>query len=526
MTAPKPVDIGDIRPFLDFLLPLAMERTLQGVFARAEQYADTRPHFARGCMWLLEKGSAGVPPVLRLVASRGKTATLPSDWQHSWGDYTTVPLGEPIVGRVARDGVQLSAADEAGWDRPGWAREAGIASYAASPMVYRGEILGVTATFYNRPCPEYLAVWLRWHSLLGHYLGAAVANARAFEAIERLRARLALENEYLREEAKEAQSFGEILGESPATRKMLSHVARVAPTDATVLLLGESGTGKELVARAIHEGSRRRERALVKVNCASVPRELFESEFFGHVRGSFTGAVKDRMGRFELAGGGTLFLDEVGEIPLELQPKLLRVLQEGTFERIGDETTRSVDVRVIGATNRDLSAEVAAGRFRQDLYFRLSVFPVELPPLRERGDDVLILTRHLLGLACRRLGNAPPPLTATHETQLREYDWPGNVRELQNVIERAAILSRGGELLLPPLPRTRPAPPPLTSADEGGKDILTDAQWRQFERRNLLLALEQTGWRVQGPDSAAELLGIPPTTLRSRIKALRVKRTG
>ncbi|MBI5446190.1 MAG: sigma 54-interacting transcriptional regulator [Deltaproteobacteria bacterium] len=518
------MDIGDVRPFLDFLLPLALERTLQGVFSRAEQYADTRPHFARGCMWLLEEPAAGEPPVLRLAANRGKTETLPSDWRHSRGDYTTVPLDEPIVGRVARDGVQLSAADEAGWDRPPWAREAGIVSYAASPMVHKGEVLGVTATFYNRPCPEYLATWLRWHSVLGHYLGAAVANARAFEAIERLRARLTLENEYLREEAREVQAFGEILGESPAMRRMLSHVARVAPTDASVLLLGESGTGKELVARAIHEGSRRRERTLVKVNCASVPRELFESEFFGHVRGSFTGAVKDRTGRFELAEGGTLFLDEVGEIPLELQPKLLRVLQEGTFERIGDEKTRRVDVRVIAATNRDLSGEVAAGRFRQDLYFRLSVFPIELPPLRERPEDLPVLARHFLALACRRLGTPPPALTAAHETRLREYDWPGNVRELQNLVERTAILSRGGELLLPPLPRSRPAPPASSLPDPDGGAILTDAQWRELERRNLLLALEQTGWTLQGPGSAAELLGIPPTTLRSRMKALGVER--
>src|SRR5438094_222791 len=231
-----------------------------------------------------------------------------------------------------------------------------------------------------------------------------------------------------------------------ALQKCLAQIATVAPTEANVIILGESGTGKELVARAIHDLSARKDRPLVRVNCASIPQELFESEFFGHVRGAFTGAIKDRVGRFELADDGTLFLDEVGEIPLELQSKLLRVLQEGQFERVGDESTRTVKVRLIAATNRDLLAEARAGRFRLDLYYRLSVFPIEVPSLRERLEDVGELAEHFIKQASRRLGVPRPRLTKIQAQELQSYDWPGNVRELQNVIERAVILAKGGKL--------------------------------------------------------------------------------
>src|ERR1051325_5794206 len=255
---------------------------------------------------------------------------------------------------------------------------------------------------------------------------------------------LEFENEYLHEETR--GNYRDIIGESPALKKVLAQIEMVAPTNASVLILGESGTGKELVARAIHDRSPRKTAALVRVNCASVPRELFESEFFGHVRGAFTGAVKDRVGRFELAHGGTLFLDEIGEVPLELQSKLLRVLQEGQFEKVGEERTRTVDVRIIAATNRDLESELKAGRFREDLYYRLSVFPIELPPLRDRTEDIPKLARHFLEQSARKLGVNMPHLTSANLTQLQSYDWPGNVRELQNVIERAVIRARNGQL--------------------------------------------------------------------------------
>lgn len=274
----------------------------------------------------------------------------------------------------------------------------------------------------------------------------AIANARAFEEIESLRQRLELENEYLRSEVKE--NFDRFVGESAALRKVLEQIELVAPVDASVLILGESGTGKELVARSIHERSKRRNRALVKVNCASIPDELFESEFFGHVRGAFTGAVRDRVGRFEVADGGTIFLDEIGEIPLTLQAKLLRILQEGEFEPVGEEHTRHVDVRIIAATNRNLSEEVAGRRFREDLYFRLSVFPLETPPLRARREDIPVLAAHFLKQAVIRfnLHTDTLGLTQVNRKELQAYSWPGNIRELQNVIERAVILARGRPL--------------------------------------------------------------------------------
>jgi transcriptional regulator with GAF, ATPase, and Fis domain len=310
-------------------------------------------------------------------------------------------------------------------------------------------------------------------------------------------------------------------------QRVLEQIDPVASTDATVLILGETGTGKELIARAIHDRSSRRHRPLIKVNCGAVPRELFESEFFGHVKGAFTGALRDRAGRFHLAHEGTLFLEEVGEIPLELQPKLLRVLQDGEFERLGEDRTRRVDVRIVAATNHDLQHDVEAGRFREDLFYRLSVFPIRVPPLRERRDDIPLLTAHFLRQACSRLHCGPVTYTAEHIRQLQAYDWPGNVRELQNVIERAVIVSPGDALRLdlglpsrvpgrrPLVPRRGPAP---------GSEPVSEAEWKRQERQNLLAALQQAGGKIYGPGGAAELLGVKPTTLASRLKALGIKK--
>jgi PAS domain S-box-containing protein len=326
---------------------------------------------------------------------------------------------------------------------------------------------------------------------------------------------LEFENEYLHEEVR--RNYGAIIGESPALKKVLAQIEMVAPTNASVLVLGESGTGKELVARAIHDRSPRKDGPLVRVNCASVPRELFESEFFGHTRGAFTGAIKDRIGRFELAAGGTLFLDEIGEVPLELQSKLLRVLQEGQFERVGEERTRTVDVRIIAATNRDLESEVKAGKFRQDLYYRLSVFPIELPPLRERPEDIGMLAQHFLEQASRKMGK---PLSRLGPAQLRElqnYDWPGNVRELQNVIERAVIRAHNGHLEFGLRPSIAGASSPLrrTKPDESPTHSLQ--QIKDQEKSLIVDALTKTRGKIYGPDGAAALLGLKPTTLSSRV---------
>jgi len=341
----------------------------------------------------------------------------------------------------------------------------------------------------------------------------------------RLREELEQERDYLREEVNVAMNFGRIVGKSPALRKMLKRVEAVAETPATVLLHGESGVGKELVARAIHARSPRAAAPLVKVNCASIPKELFESEFFGHVRGAFTGAHRDRVGRFQLADGGTIFLDEVSEIPLELQAKLLRVLQESEFERVGDDTTRSVDVRVIAATNRDLEQQIVDGKFREDLFYRLSVFPVEVPPLRERGDDVIQLAQEFLDKTCKDFGREPMKLTRGQANKLRSYDWPGNVRELKNVIERAVILSPGNMLRLEAsLPEEALTGPVAAVAGQGAPDFLTEAELREFQKNNTIAALKQADWRVSGPDGAAELLGIKPTTLADRIRTFGIRK--
>ena len=334
---------------------------------------------------------------------------------------------------------------------------------------------------------------------------------------ERLKQRVEAENVYLLEELHSNYEFKEIVGRSAAIAQVLRQVGMVAPTDANILITGESGTGKELVARAIHDLSSRKIRPFIKVNCAAIPRELFESEFFGHVRGAFTGAHSNRTGRFELANGGTLFLDEIGELPLELQTKLLGVLQEGRFERVGDGKSLTVDVRVIAATNRDLETEIAEKRFRLDLFYRLNIFPITVPPLRERRDDIVPLAEYLLGLTSRRLKRSNLQLFEEHHRQFLAYDWPGNVREMQNVIERAVILARGGQRLRFDVPSDVSA----TANEEVSNQampVVHEQQRRERDKRNIENGLRCTRGRIAGSGGAAELLGIKPSTLRSRIK--------
>jgi len=316
-----------------------------------------------------------------------------------------------------------------------------------------------------------------------------------------------------------------IVGGSRALRQVMQQVSAVASTDATVLITGESGTGKELLAKEVHSRSRRSTRPLVKVNCSAIPREIFESEFFGHARGAFTGAVQERPGRFHLADGGTIFLDEVGDLPIDTQAKLLRVLQEGEYERVGEDRTRRVDVRVIAATNHNLANEVRARRFRQDLFYRLNVFPLELPPLRARKDDIPQLATHLIASTAQRHRVPAPPLTPDDMAWLQRYDWPGNIRELQNVIERAVILSNGVRLRLDvALPRIAGPHGEPISTSEGRSDdvVLTDRECRERERANVMRALERSAGRIYGRGGAAELLGINPTTLASRVRALKI----
>jgi transcriptional regulator with GAF, ATPase, and Fis domain len=325
----------------------------------------------------------------------------------------------------------------------------------------------------------------------------------------------------------------ELIGTSPAWRKVLQQIELVAAANATVLITGESGTGKELVAKAVHSRSARRLRPIVIVNCAAIAPELFESEFFGHIKGAFTGAQKDRTGRFGLADGGTIFLDEVGELPPSLQGKLLRVLQEGQYERVGEDRTRTVDVRVIAATNRDLATEVEAGRFRQDLYYRLSVFPIHLVPLRERLEDVPLLAEHFMcKMNWRDQSNVPVRLSNEDIQALQSYHYPGNVRELENIIERAGILSRCFlfhlsvreilDAMLLASQRKQLSSSAETAAVESHSRIMTYAEIKYLERENVIAALQATNYKIHGPDGAAQLLGVKPTTLASRIKALKI----
>jgi transcriptional regulator with GAF, ATPase, and Fis domain len=324
-------------------------------------------------------------------------------------------------------------------------------------------------------------------------------------------------------------SWGAFVGRSVPLRRVVARIERVAPTDAGVLILGESGTGKELAADEIHRRSLRRDRQLVKVNCATIPRELYESEFFGHVRGAFTGAINDRVGRFEAADGGTLFLDEVGEIPLALQGKLLRVLQNGEIERVREGRTRRVDVRIIAATNKRLPDEIAAGRFRADLYYRLNVFPVELPPLRERREDLAALAPYVAAVAAARLKRPAPRLTDDDLRRLQGYDWPGNVRELQNVIERALILSADGPLVLELPQPTRDdtaRPAAAVPLNPGENAVMSEAEILDLQRRNLTAALVQCRWIIYGESGAARLMGIKPTTLIERMRRMGIRRPG
>jgi transcriptional regulator with GAF, ATPase, and Fis domain len=458
--------------------------------------------------------------VLHLRASGGGSATsgsniggpehlIPCDGPSRLA--TIAARGEPIVSRLVepRDQWGLEATLDVA---------AEIHGVVAYPLFFRGKVVGVLACYLRTAPNERVGEWLP--SFAAH-AAVAIGNCRALQEIKRLHEQLELERDYLREEAWPAAQVAGVTGHSEAIARVLRQVDLVAPTDASVLIQGESGSGKELIAQAIHERSPRRRRALVKVNCASIPKDLFESEFFGHVRGAFTGAVRDRVGRFQLADRGTLFLDEVGEIPIELQTKLLRVLQEGDFERVGEDATRHVDVRVIAATNRDLRAEVESGRFRLDLFYRLSVFPIQVPPLRERTADIPALATRFLKIASQRLGRPVPKVPQREMARLLAYDWPGNVRELEHVVERAVILATHSGTLQFDVRRTvDPA-----AATEPKRPYRTRAEWKRLERANLLAALKASGGRVSGANGAAALLGMNPNTLTSRLRALGLKRT-
>jgi formate hydrogenlyase transcriptional activator len=392
--------------------------------------------------------------------------------------------------------------------------QGGLRSAVSVPMSVKGKIIG-TLHVGSRVCGAYGSDEASLLLGIGEQVALAIENLLAYEEIAALKSRLEEENVYLQEEVRTEAEFGDIVGESPAVLGVLASVRKVAKTDSTVLVTGETGTGKELIVRAIHDLSRRKDRLLVKVNCAALPAGVIESELFGHERGAFTGALTRKVGRFELANRGTLFLDEVGDLPLELQAKLLRVLQDGEFERVGGTQTLKVDVRVIAATNRDLGRAVAEERFRADLFYRLNVFPIVLPPLRKRLQDVPRLARHFAMLYASKMGKKVGPLNADALDRLTGYAWPGNVRELQNVIERAVIVSPDGRFELGD----------FAAAPDGGSAKAQQARsLEDIERQHIISVLDETGWRVSGERGAAKILGLKRTTLEARMRKLEISR--
>jgi PAS domain S-box-containing protein len=413
-----------------------------------------------------------------------------------------------------RDGKFRRVGDEVFWRKDG---SCFPVEYTSTPIQENGRVVGAVVVFRD----------------ITQRREAEQQLQSALREVERLKERLQAENRYLREEIREANDHGAIVGQSPALAEALRLVERAAPTDATVLIHGESGTGKELIAQAVHQSSRRNDRPLVKVNCGAISSGLVESELFGHQRGAFTGAVSQRVGRFELASGGTLFLDEVSELPLETQVKLLRVLQEGEYERVGSSHTQRADVRIIAATNRDLAEATRRGTFRSDLYFRLNVVPIQLPPLRERKSDIPLLVDQFLPRIARRIGQQVGRVSSCAMERLMAYDWPGNVRELLNVLERAAIVSDGPFIYLPdlgPLESGRVgcshasfAPPApggeLPCPESGVRDL------GQVQRNHILRVLAESAWQIAGPGGAAQVLGMHPNTLRYRMKKLGIRRS-
>jgi transcriptional regulator with GAF, ATPase, and Fis domain len=513
----------------NLILEIALKPSLDEIVETLKRFLLARPGVARIRMWLLDKSDHCLHTVAEGVNPLPGVEVNTDLNDPNRDPHVRIPLGAGLAGKIALSGKQIVLRDldrdPAELSHVAWLKPERIRGFNGVPLVFKGEVLGVFAVFSRHNVPEAAATWGR---IFADHVAGAIAHARAFEEIQRLKLQLEQQNAYLREEVVEAKAFGALVGQSAALQQVVSQIDMVAPTDASVLITGETGTGKELVAHEIHQRSGRRGRPMIRVNCASIPKELFESEFFGHVKGAFTGAVRDRSGRFESADGGTLFLDEIGEVPLDLQAKLLRVLQEKRYERVGDDRTRRADVRIVGATNRDLKKEAAAGRFREDLYYRLSVFPIQVAPLRDRKEDIPPLAKHFIDLSVRELRSPKPRLTRAGISKLQSYDWPGNIRELRNVIDRAVILARGGALDfdLPggeAMPRSiSPRPPAAPDGENAG--FLTESEMRGRERDNLLAVLEKSGWKIKGENGAAELLGIKPTTLISRIKKLGLKR--
>ena len=448
---------------------------------------------------------------------------------------TIVPLENTISGRAVATGrpflARGSELDHYSSEVVSALRAEGLQAVCSVPLIHRDRTFG-TLNLASRRLEAFTPADVELLQPVGAQIAIAVENAVAFKEIDALKDKLAVEKLYLEEEIRSEFNFEEIIGESAALKRALAQVQLAAPAATTVLLLGETGTGKELFARAIHNLSPRRDRTFVKINCAAIPSGLLESELFGHERGAFTGALNQKVGRFELADHGTLFLDEVGDIPLELQPKLLRVLQEQEFERLGSNRTQRVDVRVVAATNQDLAKLVAERSFRSDLYYRLNVFPIQIPSLRERAEDIPLLVSYFVQTFSRRQNKEVEYIPADVMDAITHYPWPGNVRELENLIERAVLLSPGKELRIPlsELKSNQPAASgadpssPFSSFTSSAPLTSSIATLEEAERQHILRALKQTQWRIAGPKGAANLLDMKRTTLQARMRKLGIRR--
>jgi formate hydrogenlyase transcriptional activator len=526
---PEPSSIDLAGSLVSALDRVALEMTstleLDAVLSAITRGLVDESGVALARVWLLEREGTTAGSTLLLRASSGLSERLD-------GLYARVAVGARKIGHIAETRQPLWTNDVVHDERiadHAWARDNGLVSFAGWPLTFRDELQGVLATFARRSLGE---DDLKRMGLFARQAAIAIQNARLFTTVRTLEERLAAENAYLRREAAGAEEdVMEALSRCEGLASVLAQIRKVAPTTTTTLVHGETGTGKELVARAVHELSPRRSRPFVKVNCAALSPTLVESELFGHERGAFTGAQGQRVGRFELADGGTLLLDEVGEMPLELQPKLLRVLQERELERVGGARPVRVDVRIVAVTNRDLKKAVDEGRFRSDLYYRLAVFPIEVPPLRARPGDCRVLAEAFAKTQARRLGKPITGIAPSALDLLLAHDWPGNVRELANAIERAAIVAAGSTLReedLPPMARRTPEHPggteqrtaAATSASEA-----TDTRIETVERSHITRILERTRWVIEGKNGAAALLGLAPSTLRSRMAQLHIRRS-
>jgi PAS domain S-box-containing protein len=493
----------------EIAMALASKDTLRGILHRCAETMVRHLDAAFARIWTLKSGAAE----LELEASAGMYTRLD-------GRFSRIPVGQLKIGLIARERKAHLTNDVQNDPRVSdhnWARAEKMQSFAGYPLVVEERVVGVMGMFSRQALTESTLETL---AFIADGIAQGIDRKRAEDALKLLKDRLYRENIALRDEVDRASMFEEIVGTSNLLKAVLSRIAKVAPTDSTVLITGETGTGKELIARAIHKKSQRSGRAFVSGNCAAIPRDLIPSELFGHEKGAFTGATQRRLGRFELADGGTIFLDEVGELLPDTQVALLRVLQERELERVGGGAPIHVDVRVIAATNRDLEAAVADGTFRQDLFYRLNVFPIEVPPLRKRKDDILLLVEYFVQRYATKAGKDIRSLDKKTLDLLQSYDWPGNIRELQNVVERSVILSSGDVFSVDELWLSKELVPHALRVK--ASPVVKDQVEALSEREIIEAALAATRGRISGPSGAAAKLGIPPSTLETRIKALKI----